>query len=85
MSAEQDALSLLLLLLSSSGDALSLVLGLSPPGSYMSLPLLKLKPPRSYVWLWSMLLPWSLLPAVLGLLVLLLLVAPASVVCAVRC
>src|SRR5712691_11550388 len=84
MSAEQDALSLLLLLSSSSRDALSLVLRLSPPGSYTSLPLLKLKPPRSYVWLWSMLLLWSLLPVVLGLLVLLLLVAPASVVRAVR-
>src|SRR6266581_1957089 len=58
MSAEQNALSLLLLRSSSSRDAPSLVLRLSLPGSYTSL----LLPPGSYVRL------WSLLSVALGLL-----------------
>src|SRR5712691_13166653 len=62
MSAEQDALSLLLLQSSSSRDAPSLALRLSPPGSYTSLLLLLLRPPGSYVRL------WSLLSVALGLL-----------------
>src|SRR5712691_8687080 len=74
MSAEQDALSLLLLQSSSSRDAPTLALGLSPPGSYTSLLLLLLRPPGSYVRL------WSLLSVALGLLLLRVSVLSVSMV-----
>src|SRR5712691_11515409 len=85
VSAVQDALSLLVLVLSPSSCAtLSLMSKYFPPGSCTKLHLLMSTSPGSNVWLWLWPLLWLLLSAAPGLLVLLLLVASASAVRAVR-